>query len=164
MAQFTSMQSTDTEKYMEVYNDLCTNFENVFAWISLKLREHLKDVYDEIRVYADVLSFTPVHPFSGFVVNFNVVTMAHWDAQDLTACAIIVLGAHEGNELCLHKPGLVFSLQEGDLIVFFSGRITHFNLHFKGLRASLVLHSNRVGKEWAENQMGWAKNGHLLVW
>jgi hypothetical protein len=115
-------------------------------------------------VFADVLHMdSPAYPFSGFVVNLNVVTKAHRDCQDLKACAVLVIGNHSGGEICFYEPGLVFPLREGDLLVFFSGKITHFNLPFIGLRASVVLHSDRSGKDWAETRGGWAENHYLVT-
>lgn len=93
-----------------------------------------------------------------------MVTKAHRDAKDLKACAVLVIGSHEGGELVFQEPGLVFPLQEGDLIVFFSGKITHFNLgFFKGLRASIVLHSDKEGEKWAQNRMNWKGNRFLAT-
>ena len=99
-------------------------------------------------MYADALNIDlPAYPFSGFVINFNVATQPHRDVKDLRACAVLVIGSHEGGELVFQEPGLVFPLRKGDLIVFFSGKITHFNLRFKGIRSSLVLHSDGEGKK-----------------
>jgi hypothetical protein len=43
--------------------------------------------------------------------------------------------------------GLVIKLKPGD--------ITHFNLHFSGLRGSIVLHSDVTGDKWVEDFNGW---------
>ena len=92
-----------------------------------------------------------------------MATKAHWDAKDLQACAVLVIGSHHGGDLVFYEPGLVFPLKEGDLIIFFSGKITHFNLLFKGQRASLVLHSDCAGKQWVENRMKWQSNIFLAM-
>ena len=90
-------------------------------------------------------------------------TKAHRDEKDLEACAVLVIGNHRGGDLVFYEPGLVFPLKEGDLIVFFSGKITHFNLVFKGLRASVVLHSDNAGKNWVESRTGWQQSDFLAT-
>src|ERR1700690_4218627 len=44
---------------------------------------------------------SPTHPFSGFVLNLNIVTRAHRDVKDQSCCLILVMGEHVGGELCL---------------------------------------------------------------
>ena len=102
--------------------------------------------------------FSPAYPFGGFVLNINVVTQAHRDAKDFDICLVLVIGQHVGGELCLFEPGLVMPLQEGDMVAFPSGKITHFNLHYEGTRASVILHSDYAGKAWAETRNGWMNN------
>ena len=111
-----------------------------------------------MSVFADVLpgkAASPVHPFGGFVINLNVVTRCHRDVNDQSVCLIVVIGSHTGGELCLLEPGLVLRLRNGDIVIFPSGHITHFNLHYHGIRASMVLHSDRAGKFWANDRAGW---------
>ena len=60
-----------------------------------------------------------------------------------------------GGELCLYEPGIVLESQAGDLVIFQSCKVTHFNLHFEGIRGSLVLHSDKTVDEWAENYNHW---------
>ena len=50
-------------------------------------------------------------------------------------------------ELCLYEPGIVLESRDGDLVIFQSCRVT-FQLR---IRASLVLHSDKTGDQWAEN-------------
>jgi hypothetical protein len=52
-------------------------------------------------------------------------------------------------------------LGNGDMALFPSGRTTHFNLHYKGTRASLVLHSDGAGRKWAENRNHWIGHGSM---
>jgi hypothetical protein len=104
---------------------------------------------------------SPAHPFGGFVLNINVVTGAHRDFKDLKICLVLVIGDHIGGELCLVEPGLVLQLRNGDMAIFPSGRITHFNLHYTGTRASVVLHSDYAGKKWGESRNGWTHNNFM---
>lgn len=97
----------------------------------------------------------PGMPFTNFVVNLCVSTMAHRDVGDKQWCATFTVGSFEGGEICLHEAGLVFDSRPGDLIIFQSQRETHFNLHMKGVRCSLVLHSDRMGEKWADGYNRW---------
>jgi hypothetical protein len=92
------------------------------------------------------------------VLNLEVATKGHRDRQDFVACAVLPIGDFEGGELAFFEPGLCFPLSNGDLIIFFSARITHFNLSFRGMRASLVFHSDRAGKECVDNGAHWSHN------
>jgi hypothetical protein len=60
--------------------------------------------------------------------------------------------------VCLHELGLVIKLEAGDVLVFPSCNITHFNLHFTGKRGSLVLHSDRQGGRWVKDCNGWERH------
>jgi hypothetical protein len=76
-------------------------------------------------------------------------------------CLVLVIGQHAGGELCLVEPGLVLRLRNGDIALFPSGRITHFNLNYLGIRASVVLHSDKEGKAWADDRAGWMGNDYM---
>ena len=90
-----------------------------------------------------------------------MATNAHRDRKDLKACMVLVIGEHEGGDLVLYEPGLVIPLRNGDAILFFSNKITHFNLGFRGKRASIVLHSDGSGKDWAVDRNGWEDNSYM---
>jgi hypothetical protein len=66
-----------------------------------------------------------------------------------------VISDCEGGELCLYEPGVVLELKNGDVVLFDSAALTHFNLHFKGFRASLVMHSDKAAEAWIGNRNGW---------
>ena len=104
----------------------------------------------------------PCHPFTGFVVNLNVKSRAHRDKGDLKICVVIVLGDHEGGELVLVEPGLVLELKSGDIVIFPSGNITHFNLDYKGVRASIVLNTDKAMKSYHDDMRGWKNNKNFL--
>ena len=126
----------------------------------IQLQYQLPDIYDELSLYCKILplnAHSPAFPFSGVVVNICVSTAAHRDVSDQRICIVIPFGQWEGGELCLYELGLVVKLQAGDVLVFPSCDITHFNLHFTGKRGSLVLHSDRQGKRWVKNYNGWQR-------
>lgn len=111
-------------------------------------------------MYADLLPLgevSPVYPFTGYVVNISVCTDGHRDSVDKKICVLVFFGDWEGGELCMFEPGLVFELKAGDVMIFPSADITHFNLHFKGTRGSIVMHSDRYGDSWTKDYNGWGK-------
>jgi len=101
---------------------------------------------------------TAVPLFTGFVVNFNVTTVLHRDVHDKVMCLVLNISDCEGGELCLRELGLVFALECGDFIVFRSRHFTHFNLHYREKRISLVFHSDMHFKSWEEDRNGWRNN------
>lgn len=119
-----------------------------------------------MRLAADILparETSAAYPFCGFVLNVNGMTKVHRDPQDFRHfCVVVVVGDHEGGELCLLEPGLVLELKNGDMAIFQSGRVSHFNLHYSGVRASLVLNTDAALYEYASNDMnGWRSNKYM---
>ena len=127
-----------------------------------QIRGTLPDQYKGLSVHADSLPgnvHTIAYPFLSVVVNLNVATSSHRDHMDKELCVVLVIGDFEDGELCLYEPGLVIPIHSGDIIVFPSARITHFNIHYKGCRASIVLHTDREIDKWSHDQRnGWEDN------
>ena len=99
------------------------------------------------------------YPFLSVVVNLNVTTLGHRDSKDKGFCVVIAIGDFENGELCLYEPGLVVPLRPGHFIIFPSARITHFNIHYSGCRASIVLHTDGEIDKWTHGQRnGWEDN------
>ena len=44
--------------------------------------------------------------------------------------------------LCLEELGIKLDLANGDVVIFPSQKISHFNTHFKGERVSIVFHTD----------------------
>ena len=109
---------------------------------------------------------SPAHPFSGFVLNLNVTTLIHRDGGDKELCVVLVFSDCVGGELCLKEPGVVLDLRLGNLVIFPSTKISHFNLHFAGKRASIVFYTDKEIERWASDQNGWRHNVYLrtLSW
>ncbi len=59
------------------------------------------------------------------------------------------------------EPGLVFPLHNGDAIIFSSCKTTHFNLHYKERRASIVFQSDKLLDDWLKDSNGW--DGNIYV-
>ena len=89
------------------------------------------------------------------MLNLCVATTGHRDTNDDTICVILPFGNWTGGAICLYELGLVIDMMPGDIFIFLSSDITHFNLDFKGLRCSLVLHSDKHGAKWVENYNNW---------
>ena len=99
---------------------------------------------------------SPAFPFGGFVVNLNVCTRIHRDTEDQKYCAVLVISdGCEGGDLCFLELGLRVSLKHGDMILFRSDILSHFNLHYIGKRGSIVLHTDKAGMEWVADRNGW---------
>ncbi|KAJ6511160.1 hypothetical protein C8R45DRAFT_1162689 [Mycena sanguinolenta] len=145
-----SKEMKDTEEYTilaEAYSDF---------FQLLQLAE-----YNELSVFVEHLPLdasSPCYPFGGFVVNLRVCTWAHRDHGDKKICIVVPFGSFTGGELCLYETGFCFDLKLGDVLIFPSCDITHFNLHFTGVRGTLVLHSDRQGDVWAKTYNGWSRH------
>jgi predicted 2-oxoglutarate/Fe(II)-dependent dioxygenase YbiX len=92
-------------------------------------------------------------------VNLCACTPAHRDKGDLRLCVVMPFGDFEGGELVLYESRLVIAAKAGDIIIFPSCSVTHFNLHFVGERGSLVLHTHRAAEHWIETFNDW--DGHI---
>jgi hypothetical protein len=127
------------------------------------MKHELPEEYDHIEVYCNNLPLNNspgTHPFAGIVVNFCVSTDSHRDWSDNVLCVVIPFGTWEDGEIVLFELKLVIKMKSGDVLFFPSCHITHFNLHFSGLRGSIVLHSDGTGKNWVDNLNGWGN--HVL--
>ena len=102
--------------------------------------------------------------FGGFVVNANCITRGHRDKLDKLLCVCFAFGEWEGGQLVIDELGLVFDLKPGHVIIFDSRGLTHFNLHYRGHRSSVVLHSDDYLKhaKGLEERMADLKVGYGL--
>jgi len=78
-------------------------------------------------------------------------------------CAVLAItdNAAEGGDLCFMEPGIRLELRSGDLVVFPSHRLSHFNLHYKGERVSLVFHTDAAGLQWALTRNNWGGSKYI---
>lgn len=124
----------------------------------------MPEEHKKLQAYIDCLPLkdkAPSEPFAGLVYNLNVSTGIHRDWNDDTICVVVVISDCEGGDLLLVEPGLALSLQNGDAVIFKSADISHLNEHFKGLRASIVFHSDKEARAWVESRNGWKENTHF---
>jgi hypothetical protein len=126
----------------------------------VQMQRRFRNEFDELSIYCDALPMKaacPSYPFGGFVLNLRVSTSAHRDHGDKKLCVVIPFGQFQGGQLCLYEIGLKFDLRLGDVLIFPSCDLTHFNMHFSGKRGTLVLHSDRQGDEWVSDRRGWSE-------
>ena len=136
---------------MLALNDVCDVVSSI-------IKKHLPHVHDILSIFCDILPLNGrpcTYPFPGCVINLQVATQGHIDIGDDTICVVIPFGEFEGGELVLHEAGLIIDMKEGDILIFPSYRLTHYNMHFKGIRGSVVMHSDKEGKKWVKDRNGW---------
>ena len=66
-----------------------------------------------------------------------------------------------GGDLCLKEPGIRLPMRCGDVVVFPSHQLSHFNSHFVGERLSLVFHTDSTGDIWYQQRNFWANNVYM---
>ncbi|TCD59939.1 hypothetical protein EIP91_011029 [Steccherinum ochraceum] len=166
LQQLVPYASKEITNNPQLFDDLSIVLEDVFHHVDHTMKRHYPGIYHELSVTAEALPMRedcPAHPFTGFVLNINVVTKAHRDKQDKKVCLVIAIGRFTGGAICLHELGLVIPLRQGDCVMFPSGKITHYNLHYFGSRLSVVLHSDGTAShQWLVNFNNWGENEHFL--
>ncbi|TFK59327.1 hypothetical protein BDN72DRAFT_780894, partial [Pluteus cervinus] len=137
---------------------LSTILSPVTEYLDKQLKELLPEDHDILTDYVESLPLaaeSPAYPFLGFALNLCVATSAHKDRNDKAICAVIPFGKWTGGELCLYEPGLVFDIKPGDIFIFPSAKITHFNLDILGKRGSFALQSDVRMDDWLKNRNNW---------
>ncbi|KAJ3965340.1 hypothetical protein EV361DRAFT_1020368 [Lentinula raphanica] len=160
-SQFFPYASSDIQKFASEYALLCDSLEDILQEIVTKTLARHPDQFKEINGMIDIIplhDLSPVKPFTSFVLNLNVTTLLHKDHGDKSGCIVLSIGSHTGGELCLLEPRLALQLRHGDWVVFPSQHYTHFNLHYSGVRASLVIQSDKEGTSYEKNGNGWDMN------
>lgn len=117
----------------------------------------LPDNFQNLAILVEALplnEWAPAYPFSGIVINVNIATRAHRDRADEEVCMVITISQCEGGALVLHESGLVVESRNGDCVGFPSVTQTHYNLDFTGLRASMVLHTDKDLQRWFKDMNG----------
>jgi hypothetical protein len=145
----------------ETYEALQLALKDVCAYVSAVIKKHLPEIHSELSVFCDILPLNvrpTTYPFPGLVINLQVSTEGHLDGGDDIICAVIPFGEFENGDLVLLEAGLIVDIREGDFFIFPSFDLTHFNLFFKGVRGSIVMHSDKDGLRWKENRNGWHKH------
>ena len=94
------------------------------------------------------------------MININATTLVHKDSGDSGGCIILTIGDHRGGgEIGSYEPKLVFETRNGDFTVFHSNFYSHYNLHYVGKRASIIIHGDKRTVADQNNSCGgWARN------
>jgi hypothetical protein len=142
---------------MEALRDICRVVSDV-------LRKHLPDQHKELTVFCEIIPLNEkpaTYPFPGCVINIHVTTIAHLDGMDKTICIVIPFGDFTDGRIVLWELGAVVEMYEGIILGFPSFAVTHFNLHFKGFRGSIVLHMDKDVDNWIKDRNGW--ESHMAI-
>ena len=92
------------------------------------------------------------------MTNINVSTTYHHDPMDLDICSVLTISDCIGGGIALKEAGVSIETRNGDLVLFPSGRISHFNRHFKGKHASMVFHTDKMALKWLKDRNGWQEH------
>ncbi|KAJ7697111.1 hypothetical protein B0H16DRAFT_1442511 [Mycena metata] len=149
--------SKDIIKDQDSYAALVSVLTGMCEYLADRLCHHRPELVGNLEAYINILPYNascPWAPFGGIVVNFNACSDAHLDGWDLfKRCIVVPLMRNcKGGALVLHEARLVLDLHTADVVLFPSGRFTHFNLHYVGMRASLVFHTDAGGRQWTEGE------------
>ncbi|KAJ7751093.1 hypothetical protein B0H16DRAFT_1419550 [Mycena metata] len=149
--------SKDITKDQDSYAALVSVLTGMCEYLADRLCHHRPDLVGKLEAYINILPYNaacPWAPFGGVVVNFNACSDAHLDGWDLfKRCLVVPLMRNcKGGALVLYEGRLVLDLHNADAILFPSGRFTHFNLHYVGMRASLVFHTDGGSQQWTEGE------------
>ncbi|KAJ7201927.1 hypothetical protein C8J57DRAFT_1543611 [Mycena rebaudengoi] len=151
--------SEETVKNASACESLAGILTDICLFVKENMFHHRRGVSKKLDFYISFLPGNrqcPYAPFGGVVINMGGCSEAHADELDLENHCVVMPFTKNcvGGALALHEVGLILDLHSGDMVVFLSARITHYNLHFKGKRASLVFQSDSSLKKWA-NANGW---------
>jgi len=147
-----------------VYDALSSSLSDICHHIHSVVAQLTPSEYIQIKAFVDVLPLNhspTTYPFGGMVLNIQASSTAHKDHRDKIYCVTVPFGDYKDGELVLHEPGLVIEANVGDIIIFPSCDVTHFNLDFEGIRCGMIFYSDRHGDDWVRFRNGW-KN-HIVV-
>jgi hypothetical protein len=156
--------SSVIKKSPQIFEALDKALADICAYVHNLVAHYLPEEYDDIKIFVDVLPlnhYPTSYPFSSFVINVHASSSAHKDAKDKRFCCVVPFGQWTKGQLVLYEPGIVLDLVPGDVVIFPSCHITHFNLEIDGIRCSLVLFADRHGEDWVKYRNGW--KDHIVV-
>src|ERR1700733_7544572 len=146
------------KKNPEMFRALENSIDDICNYVHQIISTHCPSEYKEIKAFVDVLPlnhYPKTYPFASFVINIQGSTMAHKDPKDKIWCVTIPFGNYSGGGLVLHEAGVVIERAVGDVMIFPSSHLTHFNLDFEGVRGSIILFSDKHGDDWVRFRNGW---------
>jgi hypothetical protein len=163
-----------TSRYCDVFlYDLSGTAQNILTEVSVyfkewrhipknsvQFRHHCRGEYDYILSNVRGLEMTdlPLWPFSGVAFNWYAHSKVHMDGGDGPYAVLTVSGNFKGGYVCLAGLNLSFELRPGEVIIFNSRRVPHFNLSYEGERHSFVFYTQHLLDAWVADGNGW--DGH----
>ncbi|KLO18442.1 hypothetical protein SCHPADRAFT_886155 [Schizopora paradoxa] len=156
-----SLEKVENE---EIYVGI-SKMKETFDFLRQATEHYLPDEYIEQETLTNDLALnqtSPFHPFTGVVLNINCCSFVHRDFMDHRICIVVPFGNWDGGELVFEELGLVFELSQGDVILFRSEMLTHYNLEYNGTRGSLVVHSDSHLKKWPASLDKFRASGHAI--
>ncbi|KAJ7242019.1 hypothetical protein C8J57DRAFT_1526421 [Mycena rebaudengoi] len=141
------------------YDLLKRNLADIVSFLAENISVHGPDLVEKLSARIRFLPGNekcPFAPYGGVVVNMGGCSDAHADElDDEDHCMVIPFTKNcVGGALVLHEAGTVLDLHAGDMVLFLPAWLTHFNLHFQGICASLVFHTDMSLKLW-DRVNGW---------
>ncbi|KAJ8580065.1 hypothetical protein M405DRAFT_891923 [Rhizopogon salebrosus TDB-379] len=133
--------SWDLQQHQHIYNTISRVYEELFEWVRGLMENYLQEEFETLMEVVSVLPGNAVLPLIGTAMI------------DIYVWSYLLGGA-----LCLLENGLVLELHNGDIALFKSSEVMHFNLDYQGARASLVFQTDKEFVAWLKNHNGWVDN------
>ncbi|KAJ7258139.1 hypothetical protein C8J57DRAFT_1234311 [Mycena rebaudengoi] len=154
----------DLVKNCTAYESLVGNLTNICLFMKENMYHHRPALAKRLDYYISFLprnEHCPFTPFGWLVVNMGGCAEAHADELDLEnhCCVIPFTKNCMGGALVLHEMGLMLDLHSADLIIFLSSQMTHYSLHFQGIRASFVFQMDKLMLKWPLGNRSNGSNG-----
>ncbi|KAJ3717517.1 hypothetical protein C8R42DRAFT_711648 [Lentinula raphanica] len=114
-SQFFMRSSHDLQVHSKEYDLVCEILGELLERIVKKVLHLFPDDLKNVEANLDTFPLndhSPVKPFTSFVLNLNVETVAHKDNSDNSLCIVLDLGSHTGGGLCLFEPKDSLSYQK----------------------------------------------------
>ncbi|KAJ7684852.1 hypothetical protein DFH06DRAFT_1313219 [Mycena polygramma] len=128
--QIVPVESADIAQNRQEYKEVCDAYEDIFEWMKDTLEARHPDKFKILQITAEAIPHwrrSPVHPFTGYVVNLNVVSQVHRDDKDYQHfCGVLAIGDFAGGQLCLLEPGFIVDLRHCDWAFFLSDRFQYW--------------------------------------
>ncbi|KAG0705936.1 hypothetical protein DFH29DRAFT_764196, partial [Suillus ampliporus] len=125
--------SQDLQQHRRTYGTISKVYGELFEWVRQLMENYLQEEFEILMDVTSVLpgnTLPPIILFISLVININVHTKTHRDSGNQHLCLVIPIGHFEGGALCLLENGLVLELRNGDIAIFRSSEVTHFNLDY----------------------------------
>eukprot|EP01117_Protostelium_nocturnum_P019441 TRINITY_DN8434_c0_g1_i1.p1 TRINITY_DN8434_c0_g1~~TRINITY_DN8434_c0_g1_i1.p1 ORF type:complete len:337 (-),score=32.69 TRINITY_DN8434_c0_g1_i1:7-1017(-) len=142
--------------HFQLHNSIIKEFIRVMKPICNYIEALLKEYFPEEFSILNAIKlpnecFKPGGIYPGFAMNKEVGTIPHIDSGDLKhgLCAVISFGEFVGGDLCMFETKTVFPFLRGQIIIFRSTNLHHWNKQYTGNRNSIVLFCDNNVQTWS---------------